>query len=1336
MFKSCKSALFLLFIALYSFVLTGCFNFEEKKYTYKNIPGVTSEEIAAIEAIKEKTSFFNYGMLPNTETFTGADGEITGFTALLCEWLTELFGIPFIPRHYSWLPLLNGLESGEVDFTGDLTANEERRKTYFMTDTMAQRSIRYFSLKDSPPLSEIAKTRLPRYILQERTTIADDVLQYAGGTFEPVYVYEYDEAYRLLKAGAADVLITEGVQEAFFDKYGDVVTNIFFPMIYSPVSFSTQNPELAPFVSVMQKALENDGIRHLNEMYDLGYQQFLKHKLYLQLTDEEREYLINNPEIPFAAEYDNYPVSFYSSHYKDWQGICFDVLKEVELLTGLEFKIINNNNTEFPELLVMLETGDAFIHSEVIRSAEREGRFLWPNNSFMEERSVLISRVEHRNININRIYSERVGLSKGTAHTEFFYSWFPNHPYTVIYESQEEAFDALIKNKVDLVMNSYSTLLYLTNYKELADYKANYVFDNSFNSTFGINRNQEILCSIIDKALEFIDTRTISEQWRHRTYDYTLRVERERLAFLVVLIVLSLIVLALVAGLFVRSRRAGKEMEKLVSKRTYELALQTATLTTLFDSIPDLIFTKNLKLNFLHCNKAFLEHFNKSIDDLVGKSSEDGLEVTHDEAESFNDSDSIVINEQKTLTVEEHIPHYDGSNPLYETIKMPLMLEEKVIGILGIARDITKRKEMEAAALAASQSKSVFLANMSHEIRTPMNAILGVTELLIQNEELPSGIEEGLNKIYSSCDLLLGIINDILDFSKIEAGKLDIMPLQYKTASLINDSVHLNMMRINSKPIVFDLKIDENVPAKLIGDELRIKQILNNLLSNAFKYTDEGKVTLSVSYDSTSGGSENGSSGAVLVLGVQDTGHGMTPDQLTRLFEEYSRFNQEKKSVVEGTGLGLAITQRLVKLMDGSISVDSESKKGSLFVVRLPQEKVDDEVLGEEVIANLKKFQTNYIIQRKRSQINRDPMPYGKVLIVDDVETNVYVAVGLLKLYRLEIDTAMSGQEAIDKVKAGNKYDIIFMDHMMPEMDGIETTRRIRAWEAEQINETPSNNSNLLNKSMEFPKETPKQSGFVGTQIVALTANAVSGQADIFLKNGFNEFISKPIDIRQLDNALNKFIRDKQPQEVIEAARRQNETAVPEFKIDSLLLESFIRDAQKAIIWLEDQSMQFETDDVLHKFTVIVHGIKSSLWNVGESLLSELAAKMEVSGRNKEIDKIKEFIPGFINDMNELVKRLKLQQQKENESRSHLKEDTKRIHSLLLEIKEMCADYNRKGALDKLAEAGYCSKETKEVLDIIMGNVLHSEFEEAEKAAAVYLSALGAVLDDSAGRGN
>jgi len=510
-------------------------------------------------------------------------------------------------------------------------------------------------------------------------------------------------------------------------------------------------------------------------------------------------------------------------------------------------------------------------------------------------------------------------------------------------------------------------------------------------------------------------------------------------------------------------------------------------------------------------------------------------------------------------------------------------LVEKRTHELDIARKIAQ---------AASKSKSDFLASMSHEIRTPMNAIMGITEILMQSKHSDE-TKEALIKILNSCDLLLGIINDILDFSKIEAGKLDIIPAQYEVASMINDSAYLNMMKIDEKPIEFEVHVCEKTPAKLIGDELRIKQILNNLLSNAFKYTDAGKVTLTVEYEPEKQG---------LLLSVRDTGLGMTEEQLKKLFSEYSRFHQ-KTNDEEGTGLGLTITQRLVKLMDGEILVESKSGVGSLFTVKLPQKLVDADVLGADVAEKLRLFRLEYITGRERRQVIRDPMPYGKVLIVDDIEPNLFVAAGLMKPYGLQIETVMNGKDAIEKIKDGNIYDIIFMDHMMPEMDGIQATKRIR----------------------KLGYKEP---------VIALTANALTGQAEIFLQKGFDDFISKPIDIRQLNAVLNKYVRDKQPPEVIKAFKNtpinDEVSEIPETismlkKIDGLnvdaaltamggqheMYEKTVRLTVRLLPGTIEKMDKYLAEDNLKDFTTEVHGMRGVFNNIGASLIGNTATNLE-----------------------------------------------------------------------------------------------------------------------------
>ena len=416
------------------------------------------------------------------------------------------------------------------------------------------------------------------------------------------------------------------------------------------------------------------------------------------------------------------------------------------------------------------------------------------------------------------------------------------------------------------------------------------------------------------------------------------------------------------------------------------------------------------------------------------------------------------------------------------------MGESKVARLIE-CMDITSLVESRQAAEAATRSKSEFLATMSHEIRTPLNAIIGIAQIQLQKRNLPDEYAVALEKINASGDNLLGIINDILDLSKIETGKMELRPGEYDVPRLLNDAIQLNIIRIGSKPIDFMLDIDESLPSKLYGDELRLKQILNNLLSNAIKYTKKGQVKLSVSHVPVG-------DDVILRFVIRDTGQGMREEDTERLFSRYRRFNADVNRATEGTGLGLSITKRLIAMMEGTIAVESEYGKGTTFFVTAKQKAVECPPIGAETAGKLRKF--IFIDNRKTAapETGSVPMPHASVLVVDDVETNLYVAKGLFAPYGLKIETAESGYETLEKIESGDVYDIIFMDHMMPHMDGIETTQKLR------------------------------ERGYRGA-IVALTANALVGNDEMFAQHGFDGFISKPIDIRRLDAVLNQFIRDK-----------------------------------------------------------------------------------------------------------------------------------------------------------------------------------------------------------------
>ena len=507
-----------------------------------------------------------------------------------------------------------------------------------------------------------------------------------------------------------------------------------------------------------------------------------------------------------------------------------------------------------------------------------------------------------------------------------------------------------------------------------------------------------------------------------------------------------------------------------------------------------------------------------------------------------------------------------------------------IFDLRALKEALRERQRVEVAE-ESSRAKSRFLARMSHEIRTPLSAILGISEIHLQNPTLTPVTEEAFVKIHNSASTLLSLVNDILDLSKIEAGKMSLVNRKYEVASMIGDIVQMHLVYLGSKNIRFRIHVDEQLPTSLVGDELRIKQILGNLLSNAFKYTEVGLVELSLfrQIDDTK---ENH---ITLIIGVRDTGMGMTQKQVDTLYDEYTRFHEQEKRL-DGTGLGMSIVYNLVEMMDGQLNVESESGKGTNVVARIPQEIDSHDVLGRETARNLQRFEANMRSSAKRFKFVPEPMPYGHVLVVDDMETNLYVARGLLMFYGLKIETCESGYEAIEKVSRGNVYDIIFMDHMMPEMDGLETTKTLRGM------------------------------GYTHP-IVALTANALIGQVEEFLRNGFDGFISKPIQTVHMNSILTKFVRDKQPPEVIEAARSVSGTKPVVFGegnggIDGYLSRPDVADKLQADFARSQRNVLLDIMRVLQSGDVktahrLAHTLRGLAGIIKETSLAQAAADLE-----------------------------------------------------------------------------------------------------------------------------
>ena len=529
-----------------------------------------------------------------------------------------------------------------------------------------------------------------------------------------------------------------------------------------------------------------------------------------------------------------------------------------------------------------------------------------------------------------------------------------------------------------------------------------------------------------------------------------------------------------------------------------------------------------------------------------------------------------------------------------------------ILVLFGVGRYLLKSieandlQQQKILADRANKTKSEFLSNVSHEIRTPINAILGMDEMILR-ESNDATILEYAENIHSASNNLLGLVNDILDFSKIEAGKMEIIPVDYQLSSVLNDLINMINARAEKKGLQFIAKASHDLPTLLHGDEIRIKQVVTNILTNAVKYTEAGSVTLTVDFEKLADDK------ILLRFSIKDTGIGIKPEDLPKLFNAFERIEEKRNRTIEGTGLGMNITQQLLRLMNSKLEVESVYGKGSTFSFALEQRVISWEPLGD-----FEEAFRHSLTQRKKYR-EKFTAPNAKILVVDDTVMNLTVVKGLLKKTKIQIKTAESGYECLD-MTAREHFDIIFLDHRMPGLDGIETLHEMRS-----IRPSPNDN----------------------TPVVALTANAISGAREQYLAAGFDSYLTKPVDPSALETLIIKLL----PPELVEDA--SDETAEPVEEALNLpewlmsINEINAREGVKHCGSEEDylaalkvfaEAIESNADEIekffraedWKNYTTKVHALKSTARVIGAAELSERAKRMEDAGNSGYFEEIAE----------------------------------------------------------------------------------------------------------------
>ncbi len=592
---------------------------------------------------------------------------------------------------------------------------------------------------------------------------------------------------------------------------------------------------------------------------------------------------------------------------------------------------------------------------------------------------------------------------------------------------------------------------------------------------------------------------------------------------------------------------------------------------------------------------------------------------------------------------------------LYMTVENP---DARLVKLL---EKETKRADV------ANQAKTSFLANMSHEIRTPINAVLGMNEMILR-ESKEHNIKEYAMDVQGAAKSLLSIINDILDITKIEAGKLTIIPSEYAFSGMIHDVTNMISFKARAKELDFIVMIDEKIPSVLRGDDIRIRQILVNLLNNAVKYTHEGEITLEAGLLPCE--QENM---ALISFVVKDTGIGIKEEDIQKLYIPFERIEEKRNRNIEGTGLGMNITMQLLALLDSKLKVKSEYGIGSEFSFVLSQEIINSEPigkLGEQIKAQNSEYDYQTYFEA----------PEAKILVVDDNEMNRKVFCSLLKDTKMQIEEAASGKECIEKVKK-TAFHIIFMDHMMPEMDGIETLK-------------------VIKKMEDYPsKDTP---------VVILTANAIVGAREQYLEEGFQTFLSKPIDLKELEKIIEELLDKTLIHHVKRAVLQEEEISIntselpmidgldwgyaaTHFKDEETMFKTvkfFAVSIEYEAKELESFYLEIEKEEGRKKYCTKVHSMKSSAAIIGIIPLAGMAKVLEDAARNNECDIIKQMTPIFLKKWREYKEYLKDFSDMASETKSAA-EHWEQVEEIFYKIKEAAEDMDiddLDGALAKLEE--------------------------------------------------
>ena len=1097
------SILFLAFL-----VSAGCIIFTHNTHkpfninsikTYKDIPGVTEAEITAIETLKNSRRNFSYGQMPETEAFFLPDGTYAGFAAKICGLLSSLFDMEFALKLYDWEVLKNGIDSQLIDFTGDLTPTAERMRFYHMTHPIAERALRIFTLFDKRNniLTEKDVNGLRIGFLKDTIDAGHIREYYPELVFYAVDVESFDFVASMLLSGEIDAFVTEGVIDPIFNQFDFINSKEFFTLVYTPVSLTTANPDLRPIITVFNKYISAGGIDKLYELYKEGDEEYAQYKLRIFFTEEERAYLsnlaANNSTVKVGLEQDNYPVCFYNRSEKEFQGIAVDVLSEISKLTGIMFETANDESGCWAVIFEMLRTGEISLVSQLLYSEERGGKYLWTDKPYASAHYALLSKSDYPNLVNYQVVRTRVGTTKKSAFEDKYHEWFPDNDNVVAYDTQEELLDALEADKIDLLMGSDYMLLMQHNFREKPGYKINIRFSEPMDSYFGFNKEEDILCSIVEKAQSYVKLDIITRDWTSRGYDYVKKLEQQRVAYFMVITAILAVMLLLTIFFLVKNRKLNRSLDNTVKERTHELELQTEAaqvasksksvflanmsheirtplnaiigMTTIGMSATDITRMEYCFTKIEDASKHLLGIINDILD--MSKIEANRFELSPVE---FNFEKMLqrvvnVINFRVDEKQQKFTVHIDDAIP-NTLIGDDQRLSQVITNLLGNAVKFTPEEGLIRLSTYFLGEKDGVCTIQIEVTDTGIGLTPEQQSRLFQSFQQA---ESSTTRKFGGTGLGLSISKNIVEMmggkiwieSEIDKGSTFAFTIQAKRGmekvyGLLASGVNLNNVRI--------LVVDDDPDILLYFTQ--IMQKFGTPCDTAESAEDALRLL-----------ERNGD---YHIYFIDWKMPGVDGIELTKKLRQ--KTSASEKAVVV-----------MITAAEWN-TVEEEAKKAGVdkFLSKPLFPSVIADMLNECLGVDQKQTGTSY-------QDTTDSIFAGfRILLAEDVEINREIVKALLEPTLLEIDCAENGTEAVRMFsETPAQYNMILMDVQMPEMDGYEATRYIRA--------------------LDFPEAKT-------IPIIAMTANVFREDVEKAIEAGMNGHIGKPLDLDQVLEQLRRYL--------------------------------------------------------------------------------------------------------------------------------------------------------------------------------------------------------------------